>query len=112
MNHSVDRRRYCLIPSPVLQGRQEDDQEDQGGCDETCDDRVTLGNADSNTQTHRDLEPTSHALVKKSCATVTGAETRENVRLWRVGFCLHVGAGHQKGRNVRPRDQGTREGQG
>ena len=41
-NHSVDWRRYCLIPSPVQQGRKEDDQKDPTGCDKTCADRMTF----------------------------------------------------------------------
>ena len=44
-------RRLCLIPSPVLLGRQEDDQEDQAGRDDTCDDKMAFEKMP--TQTHK-----------------------------------------------------------
>ena len=88
MNHSVDRRKLRLIPSPVGYGRQEGHQEDQARCDETCDDRMTFEKCGLN-QTRKlimKLEPKSHALVKSlaQLSRVQKKKKQKHVRMWSV----------------------------
>ena len=58
-NHSVDRRRLCLIPEPAWQEREGEDQGHQASCDETCEDKMTFEKMQTrmlNSATHISLD--------------------------------------------------------
>ena len=78
----------------MQQGKQEDDQEDQAKCDESCDDKMTFEKMQI--QTHKlmmNLSP-CHTRWKKGLATLTCAKTREKSVCGASGevFCLQHAA--------------------
>ena len=76
MNHSVDRRRLCLIPKPASKEREEEDQGHRASCDETRDDKLTFEKMQI-----RIL----NSSLAKACALMKCRARQKNVR---QVFCL------------------------